>query len=62
MITIVDYGMGNLRSAQKGIERAGFSATVSDDPRDIERGDAVVLPGVGSFKDCRGRPRVASPF
>lgn len=52
MITIVDYGMGNLRSAQKGFERAGFAATVSDDPRDIERADAVVLPGVGAFKDC----------
>lgn len=52
MITIVDYGMGNLRSAQKGFERAGFSATVSEDPRDIERAEAVVLPGVGAFKDC----------
>lgn len=52
MITIVDYGMGNLRSAQKGFERAGIDATVSDDPRDIDRCDAVVLPGVGAFKDC----------
>jgi imidazole glycerol-phosphate synthase subunit HisH len=52
MITIVDYGMGNLRSAQKGFERAGFAAEVSDDPRDIEGADAVVLPGVGAFKDC----------
>ena len=52
MIVIVDYGMGNLRSAQKGFEEAGFSAVISDDPADIEKADAVVLPGVGSFKDC----------
>ncbi len=52
MIAIVDYGMGNLRSAEKGIERAGHEAVVTDDIRAIERADAVVLPGVGAFKDC----------
>jgi glutamine amidotransferase len=52
MIVIVDYGMGNLRSAQKGFEKAEFDAVISDDPVDIERADAVVLPGVGAFKDC----------
>ncbi len=52
MIVIVDYGMGNLRSAQKGCEKAGHAAIISDDPRDIARADAVVLPGVGAFKDC----------
>lgn len=52
MIVIVDYGMGNLRSAQKGFEKAGFEAVISDDPRDIERSAAVVLPGVGAFRDC----------
>lgn len=52
MIVIVDYGMGNLRSAQKGLEKAGHAAVITDDPAMIEAADAVVLPGVGAFKDC----------
>jgi glutamine amidotransferase len=52
MIAIVDYGMGNLRSAQKGLEKAGHNAIITDDPGDIARADGVVLPGVGAFKDC----------
>lgn len=52
MIAIIDYGMGNLRSAQKGFERAGFAAEITSDPEQIERADGVVLPGVGAFKDC----------
>lgn len=52
MIVIVDYGMGNLRSVQKGFARAGFEAEITDDFRLIERADGVVLPGVGAFKDC----------
>lgn len=52
MIAIVDYGMGNLRSAQKGFEKAGHPATITDDPELIASADAVVLPGVGAFKDC----------
>tara|TARA_R110001592_G_scaffold184874_8_gene428707 strand:- start:1547 stop:2191 length:645 start_codon:yes stop_codon:yes gene_type:complete len=52
MIAIVDYGMGNLRSAQKGFEKVGHEAIVTDDIAVIERADGVVLPGVGAFKDC----------
>jgi len=52
MIAIVDYGMGNLRSAQKGLEKAGHEAIVTDDVNDIASADGVVLPGVGAFKDC----------
>jgi glutamine amidotransferase len=52
MIAIVDYGMGNLRSAQKGFEKVGFEAIITDDIDVITRADAVVLPGVGAFKDC----------
>ncbi|NIA13110.1 MAG: imidazole glycerol phosphate synthase subunit HisH [Nitrospiraceae bacterium] len=52
MIAITDYGMGNLRSAQKGFEQAGHRAVVTDDPAVIHDADAVVLPGVGAFKDC----------
>ena len=52
MIAVVDYGMGNLRSAQKGLEKAGHGAIITDDPAVIDRAGAVVLPGVGAFKDC----------
>ncbi len=52
MIAIVDYGMGNLRSAQKGFEKAGHNAVITRDPAVIDSADGVVLPGVGAFKDC----------
>ena len=52
MIAVVDYGMGNLRSAQKGLEKAGYAAEVTDDPARILDAAGVVLPGVGAFKDC----------
>ncbi len=52
MIAIVDYGMGNLRSVQKGLEKAGHAAIITDDPQTIDEARGVVLPGVGAFKDC----------
>lgn len=52
MIAIVDYGMGNLRSVQKGFERVGFEAVVTADPRVVLAADKIVLPGVGAFPDC----------
>lgn len=58
MIAIVDYGVGNLRSCAKGLERAAADAGLSVDVRvstsaaEIERADAVVLPGVGAFGAC----------
>ncbi len=52
MIAIIDYGMGNLRSVQKGFEKIGSEAVVTDDPQVILRADRVVLPGVGAFRDC----------
>ena len=51
-IVIIDYGMGNLRNVQKGFERIGFEAKVTRSKREIERASAIVLPGVGAFKDC----------
>ena len=48
-IAVVDYDMGNLHSACKGLEKAGATVTVTDLPADIEQADAVVLPGVGAF-------------
>ena len=50
MITIVDYGMGNLRSVHKGFERVGFPAVVTQDPGAIRKASGLVLPGVGAFK------------
>ncbi len=52
MIAIVDYGMGNLRSVQKAIEKVGYRADVTRSPKHIADADAVILPGVGAFKDC----------
>ncbi len=48
MIAIIDYGMGNLRSVEKGFERVGAVATVTRDAEVIERAAGVVLPGVGA--------------
>ncbi len=52
MIVVVDYGMGNLRSVQKGFEKVGGNAVISRDPVEIERADRLVLPGVGAFPEC----------
>ncbi len=52
MIAIIDYGMGNLRSVQKGFERVGHDAIVTRDFELIDRASHVVLPGVGAFGDC----------
>jgi imidazole glycerol-phosphate synthase subunit HisH len=60
MIAIVDYGMGNLRSVQKGFERAGFPATISGDPEFLARADKIVLPGVGAFGDAMAELRRAA--
>ncbi len=51
-IVIVDYGMGNLRNVQKGFERVGVEAALTRSKREIQRASAIVLPGVGAFKDC----------
>jgi len=52
MIAIVDYGMGNLRSVEKGFKKVGIDATVTSSPAAIDNASAVVLPGVGAFRDC----------
>lgn len=51
-IVIIDYGMGNLRNVQKGFEWIGFEAKVTRSKKEILRASAIVLPGVGAFKDC----------
>jgi len=52
MIAIIDYGMGNLRSVQKGFEKVGFDAVVTADPKVVLEAERIVLPGVGAFRDC----------
>jgi glutamine amidotransferase len=52
MIAIIDYGMGNLRSVEKGFRKVGVEVKVTNKPEDVEQADAVVLPGVGAFRDC----------
>jgi glutamine amidotransferase len=51
-VTIIDYGMGNLRSVQKAIERIGSSARIESDAKVIARADKLILPGVGAFRDA----------
>jgi glutamine amidotransferase len=49
VIAVIDYDMGNLHSACKGLENAGATPKITDSAREIEHADAVVLPGVGAF-------------
>src|SRR5579872_4942805 len=49
MIAIVDYGMANLRSVEKALERVGGNPTITGDPDLVAQAEKVVLPGVGAF-------------
>ena len=51
-VTIMDYGVGNLRSVEKAFEAAGANAVVSDDERVLLEAEALVLPGVGAYAAC----------
>jgi len=51
MIAIVDYGIGNLRSVEKALQRVGAEARVTADPADLDAARGIVLPGVGAFGD-----------
>ena len=59
LLTVVDYGVGNLRSIAKSIEKANsdnnlnYSVKVSSDLNDVKKSDKIVLPGQGSFKACK---------
>ena len=52
MIAIVDYGMGNLRSVEKGFQKVGIHAGVVTTSAAVDDAPAIVLPGVGAFRDC----------
>jgi imidazole glycerol-phosphate synthase subunit HisH len=59
LLTVVDYGVGNLRSIAKSIEKANsdnnlnYLVKVSSDVNDVKKSDKIVLPGQGSFKACK---------
>jgi glutamine amidotransferase len=58
-VAVLDYGIGNLRSAQKALERVGADAVLTADARVAASADAVVLPGVGAFGACMNALRTA---
>jgi glutamine amidotransferase len=51
-VAVLDYGIGNLRSAEKALQHVGANAKLVTDPAEAEAADAVVLPGVGAFGAC----------
>lgn len=55
MIAIIDYGMGNLHSVQKALEKVGASTLITHEPEDIARASKVVLPGVGAIAPAMNR-------
>jgi glutamine amidotransferase len=50
-VAVIDYGLGNLRSVMRGLERAGARVSITSDALEIEAADGIVLPGVGAFRD-----------
>jgi glutamine amidotransferase len=56
-IAVLDYGAGNLRSVAKALVRSGLDPEITVDPAAVQRADAVVLPGVGAFRDAMGNLR-----
>ena len=57
MLTIIDYGVGNLRNVYMAFRRLGLEARVTADAQEIRRANALVLPGVGAFGDAIGNIR-----
>jgi len=51
-IVVIDYGMGNLGSVEKALKKVGCDVLISDNSSVIEMARGLVLPGVGSFRDC----------
>jgi len=48
-VAVVNYGVGNLRSIRKGLEKSGATVQITHNPKDLRSSDAIVLPGVGAF-------------
>ena len=52
MITIIDYGIGNLRSVQRSLKRYYSDVIITNEREEIEKANGIVLPGVGAFGDA----------
>jgi len=52
MMVIIDYGMGNLKSVQNAFAKVGYKTVITDNPNLIKKAGAIVLPGVGAFRDA----------
>lgn len=52
MIGVIDYGAGNLKSVTKALDYLGFDNEIIAEPAELERADAMILPGVGAFPKC----------
>ncbi|MDQ2651089.1 MAG: imidazole glycerol phosphate synthase subunit HisH, partial [Actinomycetota bacterium] len=59
LIAVLDYGIGNLRSAQKALQHVGADARLTADPGLVAEAAGVVLPGVGAFGACMDALRAA---
>jgi glutamine amidotransferase len=60
-ISVVDYGVGNLHSISKGLERAGASVTITSDMSSLEAAECIVFPGVGAFGAAMEKLKLAIP-
>ena len=54
---IVDYGVGNLKSVTNAMTYLGMKTCITSDAKELERADAIILPGVGAFPDAMERLR-----
>ena len=52
MISIIDYGLGNLKSVHKALKSLGFTSKITSSIKDINNCNGIIFPGVGSFGDC----------
>lgn len=52
MIAIIDYGLGNIKNIQRAVEHLGYKSILTDQPSEISQADAIILPGVGHFRDA----------
>jgi len=52
MIVIIDYGMGNLKSVKNAFTKVGYKTVITNDLNQIKKANALVLPGVGAFRDA----------
>ena len=60
-VAIINYGLGNLRSVEKATEKVGGTPQITSSPEDLKAADAIILPGVGAFRDAQANLRELTP-